>query len=63
MMSPFTIWLTRFFFFLAIGLINKSHMLAVLQSATVCFLKKKKKNATVCIIFVSLGSDVFDNNM
>ena len=38
-MPQFTIWITRnFFFFLAMGLINKSHMLALLQSATVCVL-------------------------
>ena len=37
MMSRFTIWFFRFFF-LSMGLINKSHMLALLQSATVCVL-------------------------
>ena len=40
LMSQFTIWVTTIFFFLflAMGLINKCHMLALLQSATVCVL-------------------------
>ena len=40
LMSQFTIWITTIFFvlFLAMGLINKCHMLALLQSATVCVL-------------------------